>query len=111
MFVVVVIVVIAVALSNISSDTKDVTVRVDGNPGVQFSGSIGSAGSQRTIDGTTPQSFTISGQKSSGIFTAVIQKKAADGTLRVTVGCPKGGDQTQETAAQFGVVTVSCSPF
>jgi len=110
-FVVCVIVVVAVALSNISSDTKDVTVRIDGTPGVLFSGSIGNAGSQRTVDGTTPQSFTITGKKSSGIFTAVIQKKGADGMLRVTVTCPKGGDQTQETSAQFGIATVSCSPF
>jgi hypothetical protein len=88
-----------------------VTVRVGGTAGVQFSGSIGNVGSQRTVDGTAPQSFTIPGKKSGGIFTAVLQKKVAAGTLTVTVDCPKGGDQTQETSADFGVVTVTCSPF
>jgi hypothetical protein len=110
LFFVLVIGLIVAAVANIETDSDDVTVRVDGTPGLEFSGNIGTVGSQRSVDGRVPQSFTIAGKDSLRVFTAVIQKQVAEGLLRVTVDC-EDGPRTQETSAEFGVVTVSCSPF
>lgn len=96
--------------SVITGDARDVIVKVDGTAGLAFSGSIGAAGGSRTVDGAVPQSFTIPGADSSGIFTAVLQKQADAGTLIVTLNC-NGGDKSGETSAAYGVVTVTCSPY
>lgn len=111
---IVIVVIAAVAVSNdpkskalLTGDAEDVTVAVTGSAGA-FSGSLGSINS-RSVDGTTPQSFTIDGKDSSGIFTAVLQKKAVDGTLVVELkGCPDGEPHIGSTSAAYGLVTVSC---
>lgn len=115
-FVVLMIVLLAAAFSSdegiqelATGNADDVSVRVSGSAGLKFSGSIGSASGQRTVDGTVPATFTIPGENSSGIFTAVIQKMDADGTLEVTLECREGRQQNS-TTAEYGVVTVSCGP-
>ena len=85
------------------------TVEIDAAPGRRFSGAIGSAGSQRSVEGRTPTRLSIAGAGSLGIYTAVIQK-AVEGRWQLTVHLRCGGHVvSQNTTAEFGVVTVSCS--
>jgi len=88
---------------------SDVTVVVGGDPSIAFSGSIGSLGESRTVEGTTPDEFTIEGDQSFSTFTAVIQKTGGGaGRLLVTLQGCEDGDKSAETAAAFGVVTITC---
>lgn len=113
---IVLVVIAAIALDNADDKTRagitgnagDVVVSVTGNAG-PFSGNVGALATQRSVEGVTPQDFTVEGQGSSGVFTAVMQKKAEGGTLTVTLkGCPDGKEKTQSTSAAYGVVTVTC---
>lgn len=92
-----------------TGNAKDVQVKVGGTDGLKFSGSVGSVSGQRTVDGTVPETFTIAGEGSSGIFSVAIQKQSESGTLTVTLTC-REGDQKGQTSAAYGVVTVTCSP-
>jgi hypothetical protein len=91
----------------LTGNAADVTVKVTAAEAIAFSGSIGAGGSQRSVEGTTPMDFTVSGDDSSGIFVAVMPKQQEAGTLTVTLTC-RGGDKTGSTDAAYGVVTVSC---
>jgi hypothetical protein len=111
------VILVSVAVSNdsgtkelVTGNASDVTVSVSGTTGLTFSGSVGSASGQRSVEGSVPASFTISGTGSSGIFTSVMQKKQESGTLTVTMNCRNGGNKSGDTTAAYGVVTVSCSP-
>jgi hypothetical protein len=95
--------------SLITGNARDLTVSVGGDPGIAFSGNLGSISGQRSIEGVTPGEFTISGEDSSGIFVAVIQKQQEDGHITLTLNCHDGA-KTTDTAAVYGVVTLSCSP-
>lgn len=92
-----------------TGDASDVTVDVSGTSGA-FRGSIGAGGSQRSIEGTTPASFTLYGAGSHGIFVAAIGKVGSNvGSLTVSLrGCPDHQLHTGSTSAQFGLVSVTC---
>lgn len=114
--IIVVVVISAVAVSRngttkalLTGNASDVTVQVTGSTGLKFSGAIGGGSSERSVDGTIPASFPISGNGSSGIFVANAQKQDQDGVLTISIiGCPDGGTHTQTTSAAYGVATVSC---
>ena len=91
----------------LTGDADDITVTVSGDEAVAFAGSLGSGASQRTVEGTIPSTFTLTGEDSSGIFVAVLQKQQEAGAMTVTLSCRRG-DKSGETTAAFGVVTVSC---
>ena len=91
----------------ILGDVADMTVVVDGDAGLPFSGALGTGANQKSVEGVIPQTFTIAGKDSGGIFVAVLQKQQQGGRMTVTLACP-GGDKTGETTAAYGLVTVSC---
>ena len=93
----------------ISGDASDISVRIEGTRGIPFTGAVGSVGQNRNVDGTVPASFSLEGEGSHGIFTALIQKLTDRGTLRVTLMC-RDGARTSETTASYGLVSVTCTP-
>lgn len=96
----------------LTGDVADVTVQVGGGTTDGFTGSIGSGATQRSVQGVSPATYTVSGDDSSGIIVAVFQSqgRAAPGNpLTVElIGCPDGEPHRQSTDADYGVVTVSC---
>jgi uncharacterized Zn finger protein (UPF0148 family) len=70
----------------------------------EWSGSIGSGSSQRTENGTSSRSFTVDGYPA----VAVVQKKDDNSRcMDVTVSLVGGSDNTQQTCAAYGVVSVT----
>jgi hypothetical protein len=93
----------------LTGDAEDVTVRVTGTDGIAFSGSLGSGGNQRSVEGTIPATFTIEGKDSSGIIIAVVSNKGDSGVVNVELeNCPDGEVHESNTSAAYGIVTVSC---
>lgn len=88
---------------------EDVTVTVTGVPHIAFSGSIGGALGQRSVEGVVPETFTIPAESRLGIYTAVIQKQVTGGTLTVSISCARGA-RTASTSAEYGIVSVTCGP-
>ncbi|MCH7699614.1 MAG: hypothetical protein IH865_11810 [Chloroflexi bacterium] len=87
---------------------KIVTVLVSGDEGIRFSGSIGTIDGSRSVQGTTPQKFTLTGSAFFDVFTVIIQKDVAQGRLAITLrGCDEG-NKTESTVASFGLVSVIC---
>jgi hypothetical protein len=93
-----------------TSDT--VTVRITGDPGLQFSGSYGTARSgQQRVDGTTPTEFEV--EQESGAFSdeilSVTAQKIIAGSDELRIQIVRGGEVVKEqaTTAQFGVVTLT----
>lgn len=111
-------VVVGVAISTnpkskalLTGDAADVIVQVSGGTTDGFAGSVGSLAGQRSVQGVSPASFTVSGKDSSGIITAFIQSKGRFVSTPLSValiGCPDGNVHSGSTSADFGVVTVSC---
>jgi hypothetical protein len=93
----------------ISGDAGDISVRIEGTRGLAFTGAIGSFAGNRSIEGTVPESYTLDGEGSRGIFTVILQKMSPNGTLRVTLMCREGA-QSSETKATYGAVSVACTP-
>ena len=94
--------------SMLTGDASNVDVWVNGSAG-RFQGSIGSGPNQRSVEGGTPATFTLSGAGSNGIFVAVMSKVEAAGTLSVELkGCPDGRSHVGSTSAAYGLVSVSC---
>ena len=83
-----------------------VEIRVEGIPGLSFSGSYGDLGSQKSVDGTIPETYTIENPEGD-IVSVVFQKQERGGTL--TVKLMKDGKvvKSESTTAEFGVVSVS----
>jgi hypothetical protein len=77
------------------------TVGIESN--TSWSGSIGADGQSRTEQGSGSQTFQLTGQ----IIVAVVQKQTAEGYLNVYI--LKGAETlaSQNTTAQYGVVSVS----
>jgi hypothetical protein len=94
-----------------NEETKPVTIRVTGTPGVSFSGAY-AARSAGSIDGVTPQDFAA-GEVRSGMdgVTANVQKRS-EGNDELTLQVLVDGEvvQEQSTTAQSGVVTVTLFP-
>jgi hypothetical protein len=86
----------------------DVTVRVHGTEGLRFEGTIGGLWNSRPVEGIIPAEFTIPGVGSNGIVTVVIQKRSESGTLEVSMDCSRPA--YGQTAAAYGLITLSCSP-
>lgn len=79
------------------------TIEIGGTTGNEFSGSIGGAGSSRTIEGTVPQTYTVYGWPA----VAVIQNMEDFGSISVTIKQGETIVDTQSTSASYGVVTAS----
>ncbi len=98
-------------------DTGNVAVRVAGTQGVEYSGSYGTAQGQRTVDGTLgaqPDEYEVdvdTGAFSFDAITSSFQKRSpGPGDLRVEIVSDGNVQASQETSAEFGVVTTSWSP-
>lgn len=78
-------------------------IEVTGTSETEFTGSIGGGSSSRTVEGTVPATYTVSGWPA----VAVIQKTEEYGFISVTI--KKDGEvlDSQSTSASYGVVTVS----
>ena len=107
------------AQENAPSDTaaETVVVRVSGTQGVPFSGSYGTAREgMSSVDGMLgPQPTDYDVPLSSGAFdfdvvSATFQKQASQGELQVEVLVDGAVEKSQETTAEYGVVTLSYSP-
>lgn len=61
---------IIISVSCTPSQTTTYVIEITGTPGTLFTGSIGAAGQQRTVDGVIPMNFTVRGWPA----VAVIQK-------------------------------------
>lgn len=87
--------------------TYQVKVDYDG----EWSGSFGSAGGQRTVDGSGAETVDIGGDDVS-IVSASVQKQD-DGSGEMTVQILKDGEVVKEssTSGEYGVVTISYSDF
>ncbi len=95
-----------------TSDT--VTVRITGDPGLQFSGSYGTARSgQQRVDGTTPTEFEV--EQESGAFSddilSVTAQNIIAGSDELRIQIVRGSEVVKEqaTTAQFGVVSLDYS--
>lgn len=91
-----------------AATADDVRVSIEGTPGLAFFGHLGNLAGQRSVEGVVPQTFTIEGKDSGGIFVATFQKRAAEGELIATLHCPRE-PKKQSTTATFGAITLSCS--
>ena len=96
-----------------TSDT--VTVRITGDPGLQFSGSYGTARSgQQRVDGTTPTEFEVEQESGalSGDTLSVTAQKIIAGSDELRIQIVRDGEVVKEqaTTAQFGVVTLTYRP-
>lgn len=85
-----------------------VEIQVEGTPGLSFSGSYGDAGSQKTVDGTVPETYTIE-ELEGGIVSAVFQKRGREGELMVKIVKDGRVVQSESTTAEYGVVAISYS--
>lgn len=82
-------------------------VAVTGTPGLTFSGSIGTLGDTRTVEGTVPATFSVTPDKTIKVVSAVIQKKEEAGTLTVEIRSVGQTVKTGTTTAEFGLVNIS----
>jgi cytoskeletal protein RodZ len=97
------------------NDASSVTVRVLGDDGVPFSGSIGSlsAGSS-TQEGVTPKSFDVKVKSGKNAFDSaggtVHKKEGGNRLLKVQIVGKGGTLAEQSTTAPYGVVSVHGKP-
>jgi hypothetical protein len=92
-------------------------VRISGTQGVEYSGSYGTTRGQKTVDGTLraqPVEYEVdvdTGTFEFDVITASFQKRSPGlGSLRVEIISDGDVQASQETQAEFGVVTSSWSP-
>ncbi len=97
-----------------AKESDTLTVRITGDPGLQFRGSYGTARSgQESIDGTIPTEFEV--EQESGAFAgdilSVTAQKIIPGTGELRIQIVRDGEvmKEQATTAQFGVVTLDYS--
>lgn len=92
-----------------------VIVRITGDPGQRFSGSYGNLDTIESVDGTTPQDFSVesvdTGFLSMDTVTANAQKTAAGGG-ELVVQIVVDGEVVKEasTTAKYGIAQVNWSP-
>ena len=99
-----------------SKESDTVTVRITGDPGLQFSGSYGTARSgQQRVEGTTPTEFDV--EQESGAFSdddtlSVTAQKIIGGSSELRIQLVRDSEVVKEqaTTAQLGVVTLTYSP-
>lgn len=107
-YIIIAAIIIAISLffilkSSLNTSSGLYTIEVSGTSGTEFTGSIGGGSSSRTVEGTVPASYTVSGWPA----VAVIQKTDEYGFISVTI--KKDGEtlDSESTSASYGVVTVS----
>jgi hypothetical protein len=90
-----------------SGGNSNYVIRVEGSPGLSFSGSymgVTSSGSQQqSVDGTVPASYNVSGS----IVSATFQKKSESGSLTVSIEMNGRAVQKSTTSAAYGVVSIA----
>jgi hypothetical protein len=90
-----------------SGGNSSYVVRVEGSPGLSFSGSYmgitGGGSQQQSVDGTVPASYTVSGS----IVSATFQKQSENGALTVSIEMNGHIVQKSSTSASYGVVSVA----
>ncbi|HZY57446.1 MAG TPA: hypothetical protein VFE09_06575 [Rubrobacteraceae bacterium] len=98
-------------------ESGTVTIRVSGTQGTPFTGSYGTTrGGQRTVEGTIgaqPTDYNVPVETSPLEFdnvSASFQKRTQRGQLRVEILADGEVKKSQETTADFGVVSVTYSP-
>lgn len=91
----------------VSGDDSYYVIRVEGSPGLSFSGSymgVTSSGSQQqSVDGTVPASYNVSGS----IVSATFQKQSENGSLTVSIEMNGRSVQKSSTSAAYGVVSIA----
>ena len=91
----------------------EVSVRVTGDSGINFSGDIGTLDGSRTIEGTTPQEFAVDVDTGTFAFDSVSAlAQNSDGSGDLIVQIVRDGEvvKEQSTTAQYGVASVTWSP-
>lgn len=83
-----------------------VEIRVEGTSGIPFSGNYGDLGSQKSVDGTVPKTYTINDPEGD-IISVVFQKQCKSGELIVKIVKDGKVVKTESTTAEYGVVSVS----
>ncbi|MDX6382316.1 MAG: hypothetical protein QOI57_3340 [Rubrobacteraceae bacterium] len=96
----------ALSASAQGGDTKPVTIRVTGTPGVPFLGAY-CANSCGSLEGVTSQDFVVEG-RTGDLVTANVQKQdEGNQELRLQVMVDGQVVQEQSTTEQFGMVMVT----
>jgi hypothetical protein len=100
-----------------AEDAGDVAVRISGTQGVEYSGSYGTTQGQTTVDGTLgarPDEYEVdaqTGRLQIDVVSASFQKRSpGPGQLRVEIVSDGDVQASQETSAEFGVVSTVWSP-
>ena len=91
----------------------EIFVRVTGDSGIEFQGSIGTLDGSRSIEGTTPQEFAVDVDVGTFAFDSVsanAQNSGGSGNLVVQVVRDGEVVKEQSTTAQYGVAQVVWSP-
>lgn len=83
------------------SSSKSATIRIQSD--TNWSGSIGTLASSRSIDGSGSQDFKLNGD----VFSAVIQKSTEEGYVTVSIIADGVVRATETTTAAYGVASVS----
>ena len=94
-------------------ETGEIFVRVTGDPGISFSGNIGTLDGSRSVEGTTPEEFAVEVDTGTFAFDSVSAlAQNSDGSGNLVVQIVRDGEvvKEQSTTAQYGVADVTWSP-
>ena len=94
-------------------ETGEIFVRVTGDPGINFSGNIGTLDGSRSVEGTTPEEFAVEVDTGAFAFDSVSAlAQNSDGSGNLVVQIVRDGEvvKEQSTTAQYGVADVTWSP-
>jgi hypothetical protein len=98
-------------------EAGNVAVRISGTPGLEYSGSYGNTQGQKTVDGTLgaqPAEYEVdadTGTFEFDVISASFQKRSpGPGSLLLEIVSEGDVQASQETQAEFGVVTSTWSP-
>lgn len=91
----------------------EISVLITGDPGISFSGNIGTLDGSRSVEGTTPQEFAVEVDTGALAFDSVsVTAQNSDGSGNLVVQILRDGEvvKEQSTTAQYGVASVNWSP-
>jgi hypothetical protein len=94
-------------------EVGDIFVRVSGDPGISFQGSIATLDGSRSVEGVTPQEFAVevdTAAFSMDLVSANAQNMGGSGNLVVQIVRDGEVVKEQSTTAQYGVAQVTWSP-
>jgi hypothetical protein len=91
-------------------DLPDVQLEIEGTPGTEFTGLMGSLVYMEGIEGSVPATYTIPGEGSKGVISAVVGKRRQEdeGILILTLLCPKGPVTSKTSPSQRKATVVGC---